>query len=129
MANENAKKIYAIVARVDAGDKQRFFSLAASEEIPPACVLRKLIKSVLKGELLLNDIFKENGYEILKEQNERKIVGKRTEIKTRLTEEEKRDFFALSQKWDFMPGTLARILVKFYVSANSEAQRVQQKAS
>jgi hypothetical protein len=101
------KKVYPIVAHVSPENKQKFAHLASCEGISSAAILRKLIKSVLSGDLALIDIFRKNSGE---------IAG-RAEIKTRLTEIEKRDFFNLSQKWDLMPGTLIRFLVNFYIGA------------
>jgi hypothetical protein len=113
------KKNYAITVRVTFEDKRRFDSFAAADGVSSASALRRLIKSVLRGELSLADIFKKIGYGSLERQ---KAKTKRAEMKTRLdNEQEKRSFFKLSRELDLMPGTLVRVLVKFYISANDSS--------
>jgi hypothetical protein len=113
-APDNNKKVYAIVAHMTSEDKRRFMSLAADEGIPPAIILRNLIRHVLKGHLSLFEIMKKNG----------EISAGRAEIKTRLSDREKRELLSLSVKWDVMPGTLVRCLVGFYLSQVKEKSAI-----
>jgi hypothetical protein len=109
-ARSRTRKIYAITARVSPEEKRQFALLAAGEGIPSSAALRKLIRSVLKEDLSLFDVFKKN--------SGRTSIG-RAEIKTRLTEKEKQAFFSLSREWDIMPGTLVRFIVKFFIQTQT----------
>ena len=102
------KKNYSVVAHITPEDKQAFVSLAAYEDVPSSAILRRLIKGVLRGKLSLDEVLKKtNGG----------ISGGRMEIRTRLTEKDKLEFFSVAEEWDYLPGTLARLLVGFYIQA------------
>jgi antitoxin component of RelBE/YafQ-DinJ toxin-antitoxin module len=115
-ANKKHRKSYVITVRVALEDKRRFDDLTAADGLSSAGVLRKFIKSVLREELSLADIFKKIGYDFFERE---KTTGKKTEIKTRLDEQEKQNFLKLCQELDLMPGTLVRILVKYIAANNS----------
>ena len=103
------KKNYSVVAHITQEDKQAFVALAAYEDLSSSAILRRLIKDVLRGNLSMDEVLKKTNGE---------VSGGRMEIRTRLTEKDKLEFFSVAEEWDYLPGTLARLLVGFYIQAN-----------
>jgi hypothetical protein len=117
------KSAYILTAKVLMEDKSQVDTLAKANGIPSGWILRCLVKSVLQKEILLTDILKKNENTFSSQK-----IGPKGQIKTRLTEEEKSDFFGLLQQFSMMPGTLARILITFFLSFQTPVNQ-EKKAS
>jgi hypothetical protein len=77
-------------------------------------VLRRLIKLVIAGQIRLLDLLRLMDMED-EEGTSEKSVRKVKSICARLSEEENAEFCAIVTNWDFSPGTLARLLVQYFL--------------
>lgn len=113
------KKTFTIATRLSPDKHADFRQVAHSWGLGMGHVLRRLIKYALWGKIGLADLL--TIHEIHDENNKKLPVTQYKRptpivISTRLSEKENSDFWRLSNSWDFLPGTLARILIHYLLA-------------
>jgi hypothetical protein len=110
------KRSYHVTANVSQKNHAELKKIANGWGVGSGPVLRKLIKHVISGKILLLDLLR-----LSKKKNEKEdftslsYSERHKTVCARLTEGENIEFHIISNNWDFAPGTLARLLVQFFL--------------
>jgi hypothetical protein len=109
------KKFRNVTARVPVRRYIEFKKIANSWGIGSGAVLRKLINHVVLEKISLLDLLRLSNTEVFVRGK-----GQYKTICARLSEREIREFCAISEEWDFAPGTLAKLLVQYFLEIDDK---------
>lgn len=115
----NEKKDYYVAAKISEKDEKKSKELARCWGLYYGIIFRRLLKQLITKKISLLNLMRSNTEE--QGDIEQKLHRNKS-LRIRVTEKEYTNFIDIALDWDLAPGTLARLLMEFFVKTDKKTR-------